>query len=95
MRPTLKDVCREALVSEATVSRVINGSPLVHERTRARVQEVIRRLGYTPNAAARNLSRSKTDTIGVVFQRLDIAEDIVHEYYHAEMGEKLKIRFKK
>ena len=70
MRPTLKDVCREALVSEATVSRVINGSPLVHERTRARVQEVIRRLGYTPNAAARNLSRSKTDTIGVVFHQM-------------------------
>ena len=70
MRPTLKDVCRDALVSEATVSRVINNSPLVHERTRARVQEVIRRLGYTPNAAARNLSRSKTDTIGVVFHQM-------------------------
>ncbi|OQA28273.1 MAG: Catabolite control protein A [Verrucomicrobia bacterium ADurb.Bin345] len=70
MRPTLKDVCREALVSEATVSRVVNNSPLVHERTRERVQEVIRRLGYTPNAAARNLSRSKTDVIGVVFHQV-------------------------
>jgi len=70
MRPTLKDVCREALVSEATVSRVINKSPLVHERTRKRVMEVIKRLGYTPNAAARNLSRSKTDVIGVVFHQM-------------------------
>ncbi len=69
-RPTLKDVCREALVSEATVSRVVNNSPLVHERTRARVLEVIQRLGYTPNAAARNLSRSKTDVIGVVFHQM-------------------------
>jgi len=70
MRPTLKDVCKEALVSEATVSRVINNSPLVHERTRKRVVEVINRLGYTPNAAARNLSRSKTDVIGVIFHQM-------------------------
>lgn len=70
MRPTLKDVCREALVSEATVSRVINNSPLVHERTRKRVVEVINRIGYTPNAAARNLSRSKTDVIGVIFHQM-------------------------
>ena len=70
MRPTLKDVCRDALVSEATVSRVINGSPLVHQRTRERVMDVIKKLGYTPNAAARNLSRSKTDTIGVIFHQM-------------------------
>ena len=70
MRPTLKDVCRDALVSEATVSRVINGSPLVHQRTRERVMSVIKKLGYTPNAAARNLSRSKTDTIGVIFHQI-------------------------
>lgn len=69
-RPTLKDVCREALVSEATVSRVINNSPLVHQRTRQRVLDVIRRLGYTPNAAARNLSTSRTDVIGVVFHQM-------------------------
>lgn len=70
MRPTLKDVCRDALVSEATVSRVINDSPLVHQRTRERVLGVIKKLGYTPNAAARNLSRSKTDTIGVIFHQM-------------------------
>ena len=70
MRPTLKDVCREALVSEATVSRVINNSPLVHGRTRERVLDVIRKLGYTPNAAGRNLSRSKTDVIGAIFHQM-------------------------
>lgn len=69
-RPTLKDVCREALVSEATVSRVINNSPLVNEKTRQRVLEVIRRMGYTPNAAARNLSRNRTDAIGVIFHEM-------------------------
>jgi LacI family transcriptional regulator len=70
MRPTLKDVCREALVSEATVSRVINNSPLVHQRTRERVLQAIGKLGYTPNAAARNLSTNRTDVIGVVFHQM-------------------------
>ena len=58
------------MVSEATVSRVINNSPLVHQRTRNRVMEVITKLGYTPNAAARNLSRNKTDTVGVLFHQM-------------------------
>ena len=69
-KASLKDVCREASVSEATVSRVINNSPLVREATRQRVMEAVEKLGYTPNAAARNLSRSKTDTIGIVFHQM-------------------------
>ncbi len=69
-KPTLKDICREASVSAATVSRVINKSPLVNNETRQRVQDVIDRLGYTPNAAARNLSRNRTDLIGLVFHQI-------------------------
>ncbi len=70
IKVTLKDVCREASVSAATVSRVINDSPLVHKDTRLRVMEAIDALGYTPNAAARNLSRNKTDLIGLVFHQM-------------------------
>jgi len=69
-KPTLKDICREASVSAATVSRVINKSSLVNDETRQRVQDVIDRLGYTPNAAARNLSRNRTDLIGLVFHQI-------------------------
>lgn len=69
-RITQKHVARAAGVSEATVSRVLNQSPLVHENTRRRVLEAIRRLGYAPSAAARNLSRNRTDVIGVVFHQM-------------------------
>jgi LacI family transcriptional regulator len=67
---TIKDVAREAGVSVATVSRVYNDSALVKEETRQRVQDVARRLGYSPNGAARSLITSKTSTIGVLLPDL-------------------------
>lgn len=67
MAVTLKQICEEAGVSKATVSRVLNNHPLVSKETREKVQDVIKRLNFTPNALARNLSLQKTDTIGVLF----------------------------
>lgn len=67
---TIKDVARTAGVSVATVSRVSNDSHRVREGTRTRVQEVARRLGYTPHAAARSLSTRRTHTIGVLLPDL-------------------------
>lgn len=64
---TIYDVSREAGVSLATVSRVINGSQVVKEATRQRVLEVIKRLDFKPNEIARGLAKSKTTTIAVVF----------------------------
>jgi len=51
----IREVARVAQVGVATVSRVINGSDLISRRTRERVQAVIRRLGYRPNAQARRI----------------------------------------
>lgn len=59
------DIAREAGVSTATVSRVLNGSDLVSGVTREQVLEVIARLGYTPNEFAANLRRGRNDTIGI------------------------------
>lgn len=67
---TIRDVCREAGVSVATVSRVLNGSPKVTDNTRRRILRTIHRLGYTPNAAARNLSGRKSNTVGVIFHQM-------------------------
>src|SRR4051794_15839827 len=64
--PTIRDVARHAGVSVATVSRVINDSPLVLEPTRARVQAAVDALGYRLNATARNLSIGRAMAIGVV-----------------------------
>ena len=51
-RVTIYDVAKEAQVSLATVSRVINGSNVVKEPTRQRVEAAIEKLGYKPNAIA-------------------------------------------
>ncbi|MER2109860.1 MAG: catabolite control protein A [Desemzia incerta] len=63
---TIYDVAREANVSMATVSRVVNGNPNVKPTTRKKVLDVIDRLDYRPNAVARGLASKKTTTVGVI-----------------------------
>lgn len=65
-RVTIYDVAKDSGVSLATVSRVINGSEVVKEATRLKVEESIERLGYKPNAIAQGLALQKTTTIGLV-----------------------------
>ena len=67
---TIYDVAREAGVSMATVSRVVNGNKNVKENTRKKVLEVIDRLDYRPNAVARGLASKKTTTVGVVIPNI-------------------------
>ena len=64
--PTIRDVAELACVSVATVSRVINHSPSVSEKTRYSVQRAMEVLNYQPNANAQALAVQNTDTIGVV-----------------------------
>ena len=74
---TIYDVAREAGVSMATVSRVVNGNKNVKENTRKKVLEVIDRLDYRPNAVARGLASKRTTTVGVVIP------DITNTYFAA------------
>ncbi|MBN9186781.1 MAG: LacI family DNA-binding transcriptional regulator, partial [Microbacterium sp.] len=60
------DVARLAGVSHQTVSRVINDLPNVRPATRARVQQAIAQLRYSPSPAARALVTRRTRTIGLV-----------------------------
>ncbi len=63
---TLEDVARQAGVSRATVSRVINGEKNVNEQTRQKVMEVIQQINFQPNVAARSLAAGRTNVIGLV-----------------------------
>ncbi len=63
---TIRDVAKRAGVGIATVSRVLNESPLVSDETRHRVQTAIAELDYSPSAAARRLSRGKSMAVAVV-----------------------------
>ena len=67
---TIYDVAKKGNVSIATVSRVLNKSDLVREETRAVVNRIAKELKYVPNASARSLSTSKTDTIGLLLPDL-------------------------
>jgi DNA-binding LacI/PurR family transcriptional regulator len=64
--PVMADVARRAGVAPITVSRVINGHPLVTPETRARVQQAIAELGYRSNMAARTLAGGRSRVLGVV-----------------------------
>ncbi len=65
---TIKDVAKEAGVSIATVSRVLNNSPRVNEETKKKVLEAIKKLGYSPNVVARSLAKKslKTNVISIM-----------------------------
>ncbi len=67
---TIKEVAERAGVSIATVSRVINNSGIVTQQTREAIMLAAKELQYVPNVSARNLSRSKTDTIGLLLPDL-------------------------
>lgn len=65
-RATMNDVAKEANVSKATVSHVINGTRFVEETTKQRVLQAITALDYRPNAVARSLTTQRTGIIGMV-----------------------------
>ena len=66
-KATINDVARLAGVSKKTVSRVINESPFVKQKTRDAIKKVIAELGFTPDPQARALARRKSFLIGLVY----------------------------
>lgn len=77
MSVTINNIAKEAGVSLATVSRVINNSGYVKEETREKIMKVINKYNYTPSAIARSLSKNVTNTIGV------IVPDITNPFFGA------------
>ncbi|MBR1723753.1 MAG: LacI family DNA-binding transcriptional regulator, partial [Ruminococcus sp.] len=63
---TIKDVANECGLSVATVSRVLNNSANVSERSAKKVQDAIEKLGYSPNFLGRNLRKRETNVILVI-----------------------------
>lgn len=70
MATTIKDVAREAGVSVATVSRVMNGHAAVTPETRERIQRIAKELRFTPSSAARSLITRRTHTVGALLPDL-------------------------
>lgn len=72
---TIYDIAKESGVSVSTVSRVLNNSNSVSDKTRKKVQDIMDKYKYTPNSLARGLMNKKTMTIGVILP------DITNPYF--------------
>ncbi|SDI01634.1 LacI family DNA-binding transcriptional regulator [Alteribacillus bidgolensis] len=66
MKMTMKDIAKEANVSTATVSHVINGTKHISEEKQNKIMEVIRKYNYIPNSTAKNLRKQSTKTAGLI-----------------------------
>lgn len=66
----LDEVAKDAGVSKATVSMVLNNNPLVADATRTRVWESIKRTGYVYNRAAASLRKQQSNAIGMIVTSL-------------------------
>ena len=78
-RPSIKDVAREAGVSTATVSYVLNNRPgeTISAETTARVQQAVVKLQYVPNLNARSLPSRRTNLIGVVIPQTEPGKEFM------------------
>ncbi|MFJ5717027.1 LacI family DNA-binding transcriptional regulator [Neobacillus sp. NPDC093127] len=70
MKCTIKDVAKEARVSIATVSRVINNQDKVKSSTRRKVEAAIKKLQFNPNQIARTLINGETKSVGLIVPHL-------------------------
>ena len=69
-RVTLTDVAKDAGVSRATASMVLNDSPLIAQATKERVRESFARLGYVYDRAAASLRKNQSLAVGLVITQL-------------------------
>ncbi|MDT8862110.1 LacI family transcriptional regulator [Alkalihalobacillus sp. MEB130] len=66
LKITMKDIAKEANVSVATVSHVINGTKHITEEKHNKIMKIIKKYNYIPNSAAKNLRQQTTKTAGLV-----------------------------
>ncbi|MBG6224976.1 LacI family transcriptional regulator [Arthrobacter sp. CAN_A2] len=78
---TIKDVAMKAGVSTATASRVLSGHPSTSPAARTAVEQAVAELGFRPNAQARSLRKTTTQTIGLLLP--DIRNPFFADLAHA------------
>lgn len=79
---SIKDVARKCGVSVATVSKALNNCSDISTATKLRVKAVADELGYFPNAQAKALKTSRTNTIGIIYANR-LGSGLKHVYFSA------------
>ncbi|MBD7987222.1 LacI family DNA-binding transcriptional regulator [Luteimonas sp. Sa2BVA3] len=86
-RVTSIDIAHLAGVSQATVSRVLNGSPLVNVETRRRVEAAVRELGYSVDRRASNLRLQRSGTLALLLFEDPTSDDShINPFFLAMLG---------
>ncbi|MBR9791370.1 MAG: LacI family transcriptional regulator [Gammaproteobacteria bacterium] len=86
-KPTSFDIAHLAGVSQSTVSRALNDSPLVNIATRLKVQEIARELNYQVDKNASNLRRQRSSTIALLLFEDPTSDDsLVNPFFLAMLG---------
>ncbi|MEP1487636.1 MAG: LacI family DNA-binding transcriptional regulator [Algibacter sp.] len=67
---TIHDIARDLEIDSSTVSRALNDSPRVSQKTKKRIIDKANELGYQRNSLASNLRTNTTNTIGVIVPRI-------------------------
>jgi LacI family transcriptional regulator len=75
---SIQDIAEALELSTATISRVLNNHPHVHENTRSKVMKMVNKVGFKRNIMASGLRTNKTNTIGMIVPRISM-------YVHAEI----------
>ncbi len=81
---TIKDIAKEAGVTPSTVSRVINNNKVISEKTRKKVQQVMKDMHFHPNSLARNLSNQSTSNIALLVD-IDSNDKFTNPFFYEEL----------
>lgn len=88
---TIYDIADEAHVSPATVSRVLTGNANVSENKKVRIQEIMVRHNFQPNALARSLLKKESKMIGFILP--DITNPFFFSFFRLIINLTIKITF--
>ncbi|MCP4180589.1 MAG: LacI family transcriptional regulator [bacterium] len=90
MRPTIKDIARIAGVNISTVSRSLNGSSLISEKTKEKILRIAKELDFEFNTVAQNLTTKQSHIIGVVYP--DDADRFALGLFLATMFKNIRVK---
>lgn len=93
MKITIKEIAKIANVSHSTVSRCLNDSKLVSDKTKIKIKKIADDLGFELNANAKMLSRNKTDTIALFIP--EVFGDVNSGLFFSKLIDKLIREFEK